>query len=180
MSLASEPATSPAPSGSLIDPRGPRFVAAITFVVLAVVLLTGSAWLLAAQTVVFANGAFAGLQRHPYGAVYRRFVRPRLGPPSELESSTPPQFAQGVGFAFTAVGTVALALGATTFGLVAVGLALAAAFLNAVFGLCLGCEMYLIGRRILRPRSLDASATVASPVQSSTSSTTKDNKEVAA
>jgi hypothetical protein len=137
----------------VIDPRGQRFAAAVTTVVLAVVLLTGSAWLLAAQTIVFAIGAFAGLHRSPYGVVYRRLVRPRLGPPRELESEAPPRFAQGVGFAFGLVGTLALALGASTLGLVAVGLALAAAFLNAAFGFCLGCEMYLIGRRLLPSRS---------------------------
>lgn len=133
----------------MIDPRGPRFAAALTTVVLAVVLLTGSAWLLAAQTVVFAIGAFAGLQRSPYGVLYARLIRPRLAPPTELESAAPPRFAQGVGFAFALVGTLALALGAPAVGLVAVGLALAAAFLNAAFGLCLGCEVYLLGRRLL-------------------------------
>jgi hypothetical protein len=136
----------------MIDPRGPRFAAALTTVVLAVVLLTGSAWLLAAQTVVFALGAFVGLQASPYGAMYRRVVRPRLAPPAELEAAAPPRFAQGVGFAFGLVGTVALVVGATTVGLVAVGLALAAAFLNAAFGFCLGCEMYLLVRRLLPAR----------------------------
>jgi hypothetical protein len=143
----------------MIDPRGPRFAAALTTVVLAVVLLTGSVWLLAAQTVVFALGAFAGLQASPYGVVFRRFVRPRLAPPSELEASAPPRFAQGVGFAFGLVGTLALAAGVTSVGLVAVGLALAAAFLNAAFGFCLGCEMYLLGRRVLPARAASVGGT---------------------
>jgi hypothetical protein len=162
-------------SPQLIDPRGPRFVASVTAVVLAVVLLSGSTWLLAAQTVVFALGAFAGLSRNPYSVVYRRWVRPRLGPPAELEAATPPQFAQGVGFVFALSGTVALAAGATTAGLVAVGLALAAAFLNAAFGFCLGCEMYLLGRRVLRPRSLESS-----PPEASSIPQTPKSKEVAA
>ena len=136
-----------------IDPRGPRFVAAVTTVVLAVVLLTGSAWLLAAQTAVFALGAFAGLQRNPYSLLFARLIRPRLEPPAEFEASAPPRFAQGVGFVFALFGTLALALGATTAGLVAVGLALAAAFLNAAFGFCLGCEIYLLGRRLLGSRA---------------------------
>lgn len=142
----------------MIDPRGPRFAAALTTIVLAVVLLTGSTWLLAAQTVVFALGAFAGLNRSPYSAVYRRVVRPRLSPPTELESAAPPRFAQGVGFAFGLVGTLALALGASTVGLVAAGLALGAAFLNAAFGFCLGCEIYLLGRRLLPSRASSAVA----------------------
>lgn len=147
----------------MIDPRGPRFAAALTTVVLAVILLTGSAWLLAAQTVVFAIGAFTGLQRSPYGVMFKRFVRPRLAPPSELEPAAPPRFAQGVGFAFGLIGTVALAVGASTVGLVAVGLALAAAFLNAAFGFCLGCEMYLIGRRLM-PSLTNAPSTPRSPL----------------
>ena len=133
----------------MIDPRGPRFAAALTTVVLAVVLVTGSAWLLAAQAVVFAVGAFAGLHRSPYGVLFRRFVRPRLAPPAELEDAAAPRFAQLVGFGFALVGTVALVVGATVVGQVAVAAALAAAFLNAAFGFCLGCEVYLIGRRVL-------------------------------
>ena len=129
---------------SSIDPRGPRFAAVLTTVVLAVVLLTGSALLLAVQALVFALGA-AG--RSPYGEVYRRLVRPRLGPPAELEDARPPQFAQVVGLAFAVVGVLGLVTGATTLGLVATAAALAAAFLNAAFGLCLGCELYLIFRR---------------------------------
>ena len=147
----------------MIDPRGPRFAAALTTVVLAIVLLTGNVWLLVAQTVVFAIGAFIGLQRTPYAAVYRGLVRPRLAPPSELEAAAPPRFAQGVGFGFGVVGTIALALGASTVGLVAVGLALAAAFLNAAFGFCLGCEMYLTGRRLTGARSSRV-VTATSPV----------------
>lgn len=148
-------ARSPRAAGpTLIDPRGPRFAAAITTAVLAAVLLTGSVWLLAAQTVVFAVGALAGVHRGPYAVGYRRLVRPRLAPPAELEASAPPRFAQAVGLAFGLVGTVALASGATTVGLVAVGAALAAAFLNAAFGYCLGCEIYLLGRRIARPGPL--------------------------
>ncbi len=133
-----------------IDPRGPRFAAALTTAVLAVVLLTGSVWLLAAQTAVFAIGAFAGIHRSPYSVLFRRTIRPRLAPPAELEAAAPPQFAQAVGFGFGLVGTVALAADATTAGLIAVGLAFAAAFLNAAFGFCLGCEIYLLARRALR------------------------------
>lgn len=135
----------------LIDPRGPRFAAGITALVLAAVLVTASVWLIAIQTVIFAVGAFVGLQYSPYAAVFRRFVRPRLAPPADLEWVAPPRFAQAVGFVFGLVGTVALAAGETTVGLVAVGLAFGAAFLNAAFGFCLGCEIYLLARRARIP-----------------------------
>ncbi|MBB5787953.1 DUF4395 domain-containing protein [Jiangella mangrovi] len=131
-----------------IDPRGPRFAATLTTVVLAIVLVTGSVWLLALQGLVFAAGAVLGLQRAPYGLLYATLVRPRLGPPGELEDATPPRFAQAVGLVFAVAGVIALAAGLTTVAYVAVGAALAAAFLNAAFGFCLGCEIYLAFRRL--------------------------------
>lgn len=135
-----------------IDPRGPRFGAAITTVVLAVTLLTLpsalATTLITIQTVVFALGAFIGLQAQPYGKIFAKFVRPRLQAPTELEDVAPPQFAQLVGFGFAAVAWVALLANAVVVAQVAVAFALVAAFLNAAFGYCLGCEMYLIGKRI--------------------------------
>jgi len=130
-----------------IDPRGPRFAALITTVVLAVVLVTGSVWLLVAQAVVFAVGAVFGLRYSPYGLLYRLLVRPRLGPPAELEAEAPPRFAQAVGLVFAVTGVAGYAAGLTWLGMAATAAALAAAFLNAVFGLCLGCEMYVLIRR---------------------------------
>jgi len=135
-----------------IDPRGPRFGAAITVAVLAVVLITGSAWLLGAQVLVFAIGALAGLRYAPYGIVYRRLIRPRLGPPAHTEAEAPPRFAQGVGMVIAAVGVLGYAMGATGVGMVFTGLALVAAFLNAAFDLCLGCQAYLFIQRNLRVR----------------------------
>jgi len=135
-----------------IDPRGPRFGAAITTVVLAVILLTipstVAVVLLAIQTAVFALGAFVGLQAQPYGILYRKLVAPKLGKPTEFEAVEPPQFAQLVGFLFATSGLIALLMGADLVATIAVGFALGAAFLNAVFNFCLGCEMYLIGKRI--------------------------------
>ena len=132
---------------SYIDPRGPRFGAGITTAVVIVVILTGSGWLLAAQAAVFAIGALAGLKYAPYGILFRRFVRPRLAPPAELENEAPPRFAQGVGTVFALVGAIGYLTGVTVLGVVAAGLALAAAFLNVAFDYCLGCEVYLLFRR---------------------------------
>ena len=135
-----------------IDPRGPRFGAAITVAVLAVVLITGNAWLLAVQAVVFAIGALAGLRYAPYGAVFRRLVRPRLGPPAQTEAEAPPRVAQGVGMIFAALGVLGYASGVTALGIACTALALVAAFLNAAFDLCLGCQVYLFIQRNLRVR----------------------------
>jgi Domain of unknown function (DUF4395) len=135
--------SAPSPPGG-IDPRGPRFAAAVTAVVLAVTVLTGSVWLLAAQAVVFAVGAVGGVQHSPYGVLYRRLVRPRLAPPAELEDPAPPRFAQAVGLAVTAVGLLLALVGVGGAVVWSAGLALVAAFLNAAFGLCLGCDLYLL------------------------------------
>ncbi len=132
-----------------VDPRGPRFGAAVTTLVLAAVLVTGSGWLLAAQAAVFAVGALAGLRFAPYGVLYRRFVRPRLQPPTEMEAEAPPRFAQGVGLVFAAVGAVGYLGGVPALGVAAAAFALAAAFLNAAFDVCLGCEVHLRMTRLL-------------------------------
>lgn len=127
-----------------IDPRGPRFAATLTALVLAVAVLTGSIWVLLFQTLVFAAGAVTGPQNTPYGWLFRRLVRPRLAPPAELEDPRPPTFAQAVGLAVAGVGVLAAALGVAHAVEVAAALAFVAAFLNAAFGLCLGCELYLL------------------------------------
>ena len=132
--------TSPA---AFVDPRGLRFGAAITSVVLAIALVTSAWWLLALQAMVFALGA-VDLARQPYGIVFRRLVRPRLAPPAELEASGPPRFAQLVGLVFAVVGVAGYLAGVPVLGAVATGFALAAALLNAVFAFCLGCEMHLL------------------------------------
>jgi hypothetical protein len=131
-----------------IDPRGPRFAAAVTSVVLVIVLVTASGPLLVAQALVFAIGALAGLRFAPYGMIYRRLIRPRLGPPTSTEPEAPPRFAQGVGMVFAIIGSIGYLTGVTALGIIFTALALAAAFANAVFGYCLGCQMYLIIQRI--------------------------------
>ncbi len=135
-----------------VDPRGPRFAAALTTVLLALALLTGNPWLLALQAVVFGLGAFRGIQSTPYSWLFRRFVRPRLAPPAELEDVRPLRFAQAVGFGFAVIGLLGAASGTTVVFLVATAFALAAAFLNAAFGYCLGCEVYLLIRRFTPTR----------------------------
>src|SRR5271155_1755623 len=129
-----------------IDPRGPRFGALITTAVFIAVLITGSAWLLAAQAGVFAIGTFFGLKYAPYGLIYRYAIRPRLAKPKELEAEAPPRFAQGVGLVISVIGVIGYASGITVLGIVAAALGLIAAFLNGAFGICLGCEMYLLIR----------------------------------
>lgn len=132
-----------------LDPRGVRFTAAITSVILAVGLVTASWRVLAAQTVLFALCAFIGMGLNPWGAMYRSAVAPRLQPvpEQEREDPAPVRFSQGVGFAFALVATIGYAAEWTALGMVANVFALVAALLNAAFGFCLGCRMYLVLQR---------------------------------
>jgi len=133
---------------TLIDVRGPRFSATITVIVLAIALATQNAWVLALQGVVFAIGAIRGPQFTPYAFIFKRVVKPLLRGEVVTEDSRPPQFAQTVGFLFVLVGLLGAAIGSVPVFSIAVGFALAAAFLNSVFNYCLGCEMYLLVLRI--------------------------------
>lgn len=134
-----------------LDVRGPRFGAAVTTVVLAVAFLTANTALASAllviQTVAFAIGTFVGPHAQPYGQFFAKVIRPRLAPASKFEAPQPPRFAQGVGLGFAVVALLGILIGNSAVTAIAVGFALAAAFLNAAFGFCLGCEMYLLIRR---------------------------------
>ena len=98
--------------------------------------------------VVFAWGAFAGIQRHPYGVLFRTLVRPRLAAPTEWEDPRPPTFAQGVGFVVTAIGVLLGLLAIPAAVGIAAAAAFVAAFLNAVFGYCIGCQLYVLLLRV--------------------------------
>lgn len=179
-----------APKG--IDPRGPRFAASITAVLLLIatfLALVGpstaraatlgwftyqplddssfafvaDSWLLPQLSVAqrASDPAFVvtlviallflwsvlSPRTAPWGVLYRRVVQPRLAPPTELEDPRPPRFAQGVGLFVTTVGLVLHLVGVPWALPVAAALAFVAAFLNAVFGLCLGCQLYLLLQR---------------------------------
>jgi len=182
MSPTEKPTLAAKPGQKGIDPRGPRFGAGITAVILLALiayallrdpstgttsidhgtdgeeaswsslsLLTVSERLLLPSTIVlallvalFAWGAFAGIQRHPYGLLFKALIRPRLTPPTELEDPVPPTFAQGIGFVITLVGLVLHVAGVPWALVFAASFAFIAAFLNSVFGYCLGCQIYLL------------------------------------
>ena len=147
-----------------IDPRGPRFGATLTLITLTIELIlllanpealsssnslagnffTPAGLLLTYITVIFAIGAFAGIAKHPYGAIFKALVRPRLAAPTELEDPKPPTFAQLIGFIISLAGLVFAVLGISTGAIIAVAFAFVAAFLNSVFGYCLGCQIYVL------------------------------------
>ncbi|MDO8107866.1 DUF4395 domain-containing protein [Isoptericola sp. b441] len=145
---------SPRQTHAGIDPRGPRVGAVVTSLLLASVLVLGDRAagraLLAFVVALFVAGAALGPARSPLGLVFRHLVAPHLTPASEREDPRPPRFAQVVGLLVTASGLGLALLGVPMALTVGAALALAAAFLNAAFGVCLGCELYLLGTRLRR------------------------------
>ncbi|MFD1713640.1 DUF4395 domain-containing protein [Amnibacterium flavum] len=164
MSQQTDSTTRPT-TGEGIDPRSPRFGAGITaLLLLADVFLglvgadTAATLLLAAIVALFAWGAFAGVRRHPYGVLFKSLVRPRLAAPAELEDPALPTFAQGVGLLVTGVGLVLALIGVPYALVVGAAAAFVAAFLNSVFGYCLGCQLYILLVRagVIRVRTVRA------------------------
>ncbi|WP_243076770.1 DUF4395 domain-containing protein [Microbacterium sp. SS28] len=162
------------PAGG-VDPRGLRFAAGITALLLLLDVLLGltglstaqaadGTWLIAQASIAerVADPAFLLLlvtallflwgvlspRTAPWGVLYRKAVQPRLAPPAELEDPRPPRFAQGVGLFVVAIGLVLQIAGVPWALPIAAGAAFVAAFLNAAFGLCLGCQLYLLLQRI--------------------------------
>jgi len=139
-------------SQATIDARGPRFGALIATVVLALAVIFGpgptGTILIAWQAIAFGLGAIVGLQAQPYGRIYAKFIQPRLNGPVPLEDPAPPRFAQAVGLVFAVVALIGALTGADAVFTIAASFALAAAFLNAVFAFCLGCELYLLIKRM--------------------------------
>jgi hypothetical protein len=141
--------TPKSPAG--IDPRGPRFGASITsalllitvFLALDAATLGAAFGLLVVITILFAIGAFFGNSKHPYGFIFKKLVRPRLGAPKELEDPRPPQFAQLIGLIVAGAGVVLYLVGIQGGLVIAAGAAFIAAFLNAAFAFCLGCQIYV-------------------------------------
>ena len=138
---------------TVIDARGPRFGAVITSAVLATALATSNLWVIVAQAIVFAIGAFRGPQFTPYALIFKKIVKPRLKSAVITEDVRPPQFAQSVGLIFALVAIAGSITGISGLFVVAVSFALAAAFLNAAFNFCLGCEMYLLLLRVRKPQA---------------------------
>jgi hypothetical protein len=140
-----------APAG--IDPRGPRFAAWITSALLLVATVLGlvqvslPAFLLTLLIALLFLWGVLSPRTQPWSVLFRTLVRPRLAPPAELEDPRPPRFAQGVGLFVVTVGLILHLVGVPWALPIATAMAFVAAFLNAAFGLCLGCQLYLLLQR---------------------------------
>ncbi|GAA2245909.1 DUF4395 domain-containing protein [Rarobacter faecitabidus] len=155
-----------------IDSRAPRFAAAITATLLVVAvflaaignsptageagtgaLATDPGFILLAVIAVLFAWSYTSPATAPWGVLFRKAVQPRISAPTQFEDPRPPRFSQLVGLIVVAAGLV-LHLVAVPWALVIFGAAaFVAAFLNAAFGFCLGCKLYLIlvRVRVIRP-----------------------------
>jgi hypothetical protein len=138
MSLSTKSKTVP-----LIDARGPRYSAALTTLVLSAALITESNLIIGFQFAVFLSAVLFGLRRSIYGLLYRNLIQPRLSGPVPSEYESAPRFAQLIGALFALTALIGGLAGNSALFLIATGFALSAAFLNAAFGFCLGCQIYL-------------------------------------
>jgi len=145
----------------LIDPRGHRFGAALSAVILALGFVADAPLVIPAVALALGASAYFGTRYSILGRPWP-FVRRalRLGPPAELESEVPPRFAQALGTVGLALASVALAAGTAGAGSIATGTGwlLGAAvgglqLVLAVTGYCLGCQLYRL--RWYVPRLFD-------------------------
>ena len=134
----------------LIDARGPRYSAAITSFVLALALITESSYVIGFQFAVFLSAVLFGLRKSIYGFIYRGLIQPRLKCPVPSEDQRAPRFAQLIGALFAFVALLGGVSGNSAVFLIATSFALGAAFSNAAFGFCLGCQIYLILVRLTK------------------------------
>jgi hypothetical protein len=127
----------------LIDPRGQRFGAGFSAVVLALTVVYQSPLLVTLVALALGVSSLLGTRTFVFGRPWptvRRLLR--LGPPAYQEPEFGPRFAQALGFAFLATGVVLVVVGVTPIGWLPI---LAVAGLQATLaatGYCLGCKLY--------------------------------------
>jgi hypothetical protein len=126
-----------------IDPRGPRTNQTVLASALVLGLVFQQQWVAPLFAVVLFVGAAFGPKYGPVLRFYAVVIKPRLGPPAELEDPRPPRFAASVGVLFLGAASLAFLLGADTLGWVLVTIVAVLAGISAVTGLCVGCEMYV-------------------------------------
>jgi hypothetical protein len=125
----------------VINEKAARTVAGVVAISGAVALVTGWHWLLIPLAYGFWARVLTGPRLSPLAQLASKVIAPRLGEPKEV-AGPPKRFAQGIGAAITTLGVAALALGWTTVTTVLLALLVAAATLESVFAVCIGCQVF--------------------------------------
>lgn len=136
----------------MVDRNGMRAGATISAVALLAAFLTDWQYIAPVMGAVMAIGVVFGLRYSPLGGTYRLFKRAfRLDIPKDPEEEAPPRFAQAMGFAFMLLAGIGFfVLDSALFGWTWALIMVAAQLLLGIGGICLGCEVYLLGRRLRR------------------------------
>src|SRR2546425_12793698 len=85
------------PRARMIDPRGHRFGAGVSAIVLLLAFVLNAPVLVAAALLSIGVSAAFGLRWSIYGAAWRRIARALSLPPTTPEHEYPPRFAQTLG-----------------------------------------------------------------------------------
>lgn len=134
-----------APTPRLIDPRGHRFGAALSVVVLTLAFLLAAPVLVAGILLALGVSAWYGTRYSILGRpwpIVRKVLR--IGPPHELESEFPPRFAQAMGAVALFVATIAFIVGLPVVGWILTAGVAALQLTLAATGYCLGCRLYFL------------------------------------
>lgn len=132
------------PPARRIDPRGQRFGAGVSALVLLAAYGAGWFWLAALVglnlLLASAFGTRLFLPGRPWALIRSSL---RLAP-VEPEHEYPPRFAQALGGIFIAVGALLYAVGLTPLGWLFAGAVMVLQLVLATTGFCLGCKLYFL------------------------------------
>lgn len=132
------------PKARMIDPRGHRFGAGLSAVLLAVAFVANAPALVAVALASIGISAAFGLRWSIYGLIWRWIARALSLAPTTPEHEYPPRFAQTLGSVALILSLVAFGTGAATLGWVFAAGVAGLQTLLAVTGYCLGCRLYFL------------------------------------
>lgn len=121
-----------------------RLVAAGVVTMVVATLAFDLRWFVPFIALGFIARVVTGPTLSPLGQLVTRVITPRLGLPERIVPGPPKRFAQGIGVAFSVTASVLVVLGAWGAAQVVLSMLAAAAFLEAAFGLCLGCKAFAL------------------------------------
>lgn len=125
-----------------VNESSARLVAAGVVILGAAFVGTGNPWVLVALTYGFVARVLSGPTLSPLGRLATQVITPRLNVRHQFVPGPPKRFAQGIGAVFTLTASVLMMTDATTLARILIAMLVVAAFLEAVFAICLGCIVF--------------------------------------
>jgi hypothetical protein len=126
-----------------IDPRGQRFGAGFSAIVVSFAIVAAQPLVALLVGIALAISAARGTQWFLFGRPWPSIRRAlRLGAPASVEPELGPRFAQALGAIFIAIGLALMAAGARPWGWAPIVAVAGLQTVLAVSGYCLGCKLY--------------------------------------